>query len=115
MSNFIQSICVYNHKNLWVFDDENFDLIREPFVSGMDKIISHFVKKMNLNVNGFNILFSIDPFPGYHTELEWQRKELGGNWYHCKELNLGGWLCPALEYYFQNIPIKLFAQFVNIS
>lgn len=37
------------------------------------------------------------------------REEYGGNWYWCPQLELEGWLCPALFMYFEKAPTKLFA------
>jgi len=54
--------------------------------------------------DGFRLLFSPAPFPGYTVKLEWRRKESGGNWYFCQQLNVKGWLCPALLRYFEEAP-----------
>ena len=61
--------------------------------------------------NGFTLLFSSSPFPGYQLELEWVEKELGGNWYKSEALGMGGWLCPALIKYFNEAPERIYAQF----
>jgi len=31
----------------------------------------------------------------------------GGNWYFCPQLNMEGWLCPALFRYFGEAPKRL--------
>ena len=111
MNNSLQSICIYNYNGLWVFDDADVGLVKEPFVSGIDDMISHYVKTLHLNADGFNAIFSPTPFPGYTTELQWVRTEMGGNWYHSVELDIDGWLCPALFHYFSEAPDKLFAKF----
>jgi hypothetical protein len=43
--------------------------------------------------------------------FEWRREEMGGNWYYSADLDLEGWLCPALFCYFETAPEKIFAQF----
>ena len=60
---------------------------------------------------GFTLLFSDRPFPGYQSELKRQREEFGGHWYRSAELDMEGWLCPALFAYFDEAPEQLFAQF----
>ena len=101
----------YKYEGMWVFDDEKVGLIREPFVAGADDIIEEMVKNIPDAENGFSLIFSAIAFPGHQIELEWRRDESGGNWYYSKELDMEGWLCPALFKYFDKPPAKLFAQF----
>jgi len=111
MNNAIFSIHPYKHKGLWVFDDERVGLDKEPFVSGADEIIDVMVRDIPNAEDGFNILFSQEPFPGCNLVLEWNREELTGNWYYSKELDMQGWLCPALFLYFDGAPAYLYTQF----
>ncbi len=60
---------------------------------------------------GFTLLFSAGPFPGFQAEFWWRRQEMGGNWYYCEALDMEGWLCPALFKYFKAAPPRLYAQF----
>jgi len=60
---------------------------------------------------GFTLLFSSNAFHGYQLELKWVEKELGGNWYASKVLNMGGWLCPAMLKYLPDAPERIYAQF----
>ena len=60
---------------------------------------------------GFTLLFSTIPFPGCNAKFEWLRAESGGNWYLFRELDMEGWLCPALFKYFDNAPATIYAQF----
>jgi hypothetical protein len=101
----------YKHQGTWVFDDDRVGLVREPFVSGADIIIDQMVSSIPNAEAGFTLLFSADPFPGYDAVFERRREEFGGNWYFSPELQLEGWLCPALFYYFDSAPAKLYAQF----
>jgi hypothetical protein len=61
--------------------------------------------------SGFHLFFSAHPFPGYQLELNWQRSEFDGNWYHSEVLDMEGWLCPALLKYFDDAPKTIYAQF----
>ena len=101
----------YKHNGQWVFDDERVGLVREPFVAGADVIIDHMVRDIPDANQGFNLLFSATPFPGYQARLERRREEYGGYWYYHAELDMEGWLCPALFKYFEEAPPELYAQF----
>ena len=110
-TNAIMNLRPYRHNGLWVFDDENTGLVREPFVSGIDRMIDHYVAECPDAESGFTLIFSSNPFPGYQAELHRVREEFGGNWYHCVELGFEGWLCPALFKYYDNAPERLYAEF----
>jgi len=45
---------------------------------------------------GFTLIFSGSPFPGHQYRLDWRREEGGGSWYYSADLDMEGWLCPAL-------------------
>ena len=57
---------------------------------------------------GFRLLFSATPFPGHQYQLTWLREEFGGNWYRCVQLEMDGWLCPALFKYFDEAPDTIY-------
>ncbi|UXI69187.1 hypothetical protein N4264_05935 [Tahibacter amnicola] len=61
--------------------------------------------------NGFTLLFSAHPFPGFQLQLDWQRADMSGNWYRSATLDMEGGLCPALLKYFDAPPAQLYAQF----
>jgi len=42
-----------------------------------------------------------------HVRLQ---EECGGNVYRCNELDMVGWLCPALLQYFDEAPKQIFAE-----
>jgi hypothetical protein len=111
MMNSIIAIHPYKAQGLWVFDDPSVGLRQEPFVSGADTIIDHMVRDIPSAENGFTLIFSSQPFPGYQVEFDWRRAELGGNWYFSDKLNMEGWLCPALFKYFDSAPPKIYALF----
>jgi hypothetical protein len=110
-SNSIFVIHPYKYLGLWVFDDEKVDLIQEPFISGADDIIEKVVSTIPDASDGFTLLFSASPFPGYQVKFEWRRPEHGGNWYYAEVLDMEGWLCPALFKYFDEAPALIYAQF----
>lgn len=109
--NALRVIHPYRHEGMWVFDDEDAGLVKEPFVSGADLVIDRMVADIPTAAQGFTLVFSDKPFPGYQGEFEWRREEYEGNWYYSPALDMEGWLCPALFKYFDVAPRRLYAQF----
>jgi hypothetical protein len=95
---------------MWVFDDNCTGLVQEPFVGGADAMIDCIVSDIPNAERGFILLFSGMPFPEYSIKLEWRRTDGSGNWYYSKQLDMEGWLCPALFKYFAEIPKEIFIQ-----
>jgi hypothetical protein len=110
MSNHIFVIAPYWHAGLWVFDDDRVDLVKEPFVSGIPEMIDDLVQDIPNARQGFRLLFSPGPFPGFQRKLTWVREEFGGNWYRADQPAMEGWLCPAMLLYFQSPPLELFVK-----
>ena len=108
--NAINVIWPYKHHGMWVFDDARVGLVQEPFVSGADTWIDRVVADIPNAENGFTLIFSSTPFPGHQYRLDWRRAESGGNWYYSADLDMEGWLCPALFRYFSDAPASLYAQ-----
>lgn len=100
----------YKFEDFWVFDDPSVGLRQEPFVSGADRIIDILTEHIPDAESGFKLVFSPQPFPGYTARFEWNREELGGNWYSWIERGIEGWLCPALFKYFETAPKEIYVQ-----
>jgi len=100
---------------MWVFDDESVGLVKEPFVSGADEMIDLLVADMVDAVDGFRLIFSSTPFPGFMVHLCWRREEYEGNWYYDEKLDKEGWLCPALFKYFEDAPSDIYVKAEKIS
>jgi hypothetical protein len=113
MSNEIYIIKPYKDGNVWMFDDEDRNIKREPFVSGADDIIEMLTETLQIKnrYDGFNLFFSHSQFPGYHIKLDWVSCEFGGNWYISNDINIKGWLCPVMYQYFSVAPKHIFAKF----
>ena len=109
--NSLNAIYPYKHQGCWVFDDPKVDLVQEPFISGADVIIERFAAGIPGAERGFRLLFSAAPFPGSNVRLDWRRADLDGNWYYSHDLDLEGWLCPALLKYFESPPKAIHALF----
>ena len=108
--NAINLIVPYRYEGMWVFDDPRVGLDKEPFVSGADTMIDVLVADIPNSQQGFRLLFSPTPFPGYTVKLDWQREEYGGNWYFSSEYKMEGWLCPALFKYFDKAPREIYVK-----
>jgi hypothetical protein len=115
MSNQIFVIAPYWHAGTWVFDDPARDLQQEPFVQGVPTMINDLVADIPDAREGFRLLFSTTPFPGYQRRLAWIREEMGGNWYRADEPPLEGWLCPALFRFFEAGPREIFVKAEEIE
>jgi hypothetical protein len=114
MANAIQVIFPYRHQGMWVFDDEDTDLLQEPFISGADDIIDRAIEAKGIPdaENGFRLIFSGGEFPDHDLKFEWIREGEGGNWYRSEQLGMEGWLCPALLRYFETAPREIYAKFL---
>ena len=108
--NAINVITPYKQHGMWVFDDPRVGLVQEPFVAGADTMIDRVVADIPDAEHGFTMIFSSTPFPGHQYRLDWRRAEGGGNWYYAAQLNIEGWLCPALLRYFPDVPNQLYVQ-----
>ena len=113
MKNSIFVIKPYKWNGMWVFDDENAELEREPFVAGADTMIDQVLAMKGLAnpEAGFRLIFSAGEFPQYDVRFDWVREGDGGNWYKWEEFQMEGWLCPALFKYFEKAPKHIFARF----
>lgn len=109
-TNSIMILQPYRDGGTWVFDDPRTGLVREPFVSGIPEMIDHLVNDIPDADKGFRMLFSAQPFPGYMMKVTWRRAERGGNWYYSEELDMEGWLCPALFKYFNEAPNEIYVK-----
>ena len=107
MKNSIFVIKPYKWEGMWVFDDPNVGLVKEPFVGGADMMIDVATAHIPNASRGFIAVFSA----GYaRIVLEWVREEGGGNIYRWAEKDIEGWLCPALFRYFDRAPEKIYVQ-----
>lgn len=114
-SNSLYVLRPYQYEGTWVFDDESVGLQREPFVFGIDKMIDQLVQGIERPQEGFRLIFSPNPFPGYAAKLEWRREEAGGNWYYSPTYGIEGWLCPALFKYFDVAPDEFYVKAEELS
>ncbi len=117
-ANAIHVIHPYKEAGLWVFDDRDKNVIKEPFVSGADEILD-FISGYNMKCT---LLFSNNCFPGNKYRLNKTYDEGQGAWYvlnelakndDCKDITniKHGWLCAVVKYYFNgDIPKEIYLQ-----
>jgi len=109
-ANALLVIAPYRHAGTWVFDDSQAGLVREPFVAGVPEMIDVLVSDIPGATNGFRLLFSARPFPGYQKKLTWLRGDMGGNYYKMEGPAMEGWICPAMFRYYQTAPRELYVK-----
>ena len=103
-SNAIMVIAPYRYNGTWVFDDTAAGLKREPFVAGVPEMLDVLVREVPSAKDGFRLLFSANPFPGYQKRLTWLRGDMGGNFYKLDDPPMEGWICPAMFRYYKSAP-----------
>ena len=58
--------------------------------------------------------FIDEPFDGHDVELTWVEEDVSGvgNWYRgtVAGTEMSGWLCPALQLYFEGAPPRIFVK-----
>lgn len=109
-ANSVMVISPYDYNSTWVFDDPRVGLVREPFVAGVPEMIDLLVADIPDAKEGFRLLFSARPFPGYQKKLTWLRGDMEGNFYQLDDPPMEGWLCPAMFKYFKQAPPELYVK-----
>ena len=109
-SNALLVLKPYQYAGSWVFDDIRLGLVKEPFIAGIPEMIDKMVEDIPNADKGFRLIFSARPFPNYEAKLIWTKKQNGGNWYHCDQYNIDGWLCPAMYKYYGEAPKELYGK-----
>jgi len=63
--NAIRVITPYWYSGIWVFNDPDVELVREPFIEGVPAMIDDLVSNIPEAREGFRLTFSETPFPGH--------------------------------------------------
>jgi hypothetical protein len=93
---------------IWIFDDPERGICREPFIGETNTIISTLCADIPDAGKGFSLLFSSQWFPGAIHKFEKVEGDEFGTTYSNAQMELEGWLCPALFKYFEKAPEVLF-------
>ena len=111
MKNSIFVIKPYKWEGMWVFDDANVGLVKEPFVGGADTMIDVATAHIPSAEAGFVAVFSANYFPNSQIVLEWARVDGGGNVYCWREKEMEGLaVSGGVLRYFSEPPAKLYIQ-----
>ena len=108
--NSIFRILIRRQDGLWVFDDERFGIVEQPFVFGADLILEKMAGESGCAGERLNAVFAAFPFPGSEHRLTFVREETEGFMYRWEEQKLQGWLSPSLQNYFPEPPSEIFLQ-----
>lgn len=108
--NQLHVIAPYKHRGLWVFDDPKAGLAKEPFVNGADAMIDVMTRGIPDAPQGFTMVFSAHPFPGYQYSFLRRRTEGPETIYYSPNFDVEGWLSHAVLRYFDAPPQELFVQ-----
>lgn len=95
----IMTIHPYRACGMWVFDDPDKGLHKEPLVRGIDTMLDVLAGVLPESEGGFDLVFRGAEFP-YSTRFDRVQEENGWSLYRNGELEMEGWLCPALLKYF---------------
>lgn len=108
------SFTAVKEENVWVFDHEFQNTIKEPLCNGTEKVLDEYFEiDMNrppLKNDRLRIVASIEPFENYDTELILQTTNEEGSVYLDTTVYEEVWLCPWLKSYFENVPEKLYVR-----
>jgi hypothetical protein len=107
--------CIYPMRSdygTWFFTDHEAGLQQEPFVGSINEMIDEMVKDIKGARDGFSLYFSATPIPQSQMSftLVAESEHCGGADYHCDQLGITGWLCPALFCYFEKPPQKIYVR-----
>lgn len=99
----------------WCFDDPSRGIENEPFVEGIDEIISLMTINLPDPGRGFDLLVSEKPFPGHTDRLRHMFSRAGGEvylWDRSISSSAGflGWLCPVFNRYFPQPPKYIYVK-----
>ena len=89
----------------WVFDDDRFGLVDEPFVTSTNTIIDEGIEKAGIDLNtarvdGVLLYFSFEQPPTAMQATACTKIQQEGDWTEYKsDTGTTGWLCPALFHY----------------
>ena len=128
VNNSIFSLTAYRHNDMWVFDDEERGLVKEPFVHGADTMFDFMSGNVLPGVNNTkcSIAFSANPMPNNDVHVK-HIEDLGEDMGDVYEVvsaftsaatSFDGfqfWLCPALLSFFDKAPENIYVSVTSAS
>jgi hypothetical protein len=102
----MMTLTIYKDNGVWMFDDPEKGIEREPFVDGSTELIDFILKEFNLfqgSHRGIDLNFSL-----YQEEDDMVKvnkiKDMGDDWASYEYKNMTGSLCPVTIQYFGKHP-----------
>ena len=128
VNNSIFSLTAYRHNDMWVFDDEERGLVKEPFVHGADTMFDFMSGNVLPGVNNTrcSIAFSANPMLNNDVHVK-HIEDLGEDMGDIYEVvsaftsaatSFDGfqfWLCPALLSFFDKAPENIYVSVISSS
>ena len=100
------TLTLYKTNGVWMFDDLDKGIEKEPFVDGFTELIDFLLKEFNLfqgSHRGIDINFSLFQEEEDMVKIE-KIKDLGDDWASYKYKDMVGSLCPVTLQYFGKHP-----------
>lgn len=103
--NQVNVLHIFKEDGIWMFNDKDIGIYKEPFVSLMNPIIESIVK-----TNKFTAFISKDPMP-YTVILDRINNKVDMiGYYQLRGTKMIGWLCPCLLNYFIDYPKEIYVK-----
>ena len=108
MNSSLRVIAPFRYEGMWVFDDPDIGLDKEPFVEGSDTMLDWLARDIADAGTGFLLSFAPAPFPGYQEVIHWMEEEYCSHWYCLEEPQIRSCLGSVLLKYFDPAPDELY-------
>lgn len=95
---------------VWSFDDEDLDIVGEPFVGAINLMIDSLLNGEEQCI----IYCSKEPIHDYNISLT-KREDMGQGMYQMDGTEVVGWLCPCFLNYFPDYVDKVYAKIEPIK
>ena len=102
----MMTLTIYKNNGVWMFDDPEKGIEKEPFVDGFSELIDFVLKEFNLfqgSHRGIDIEFSLNRDRPEMIKIE-KIQNLDDDWASYKYKNMIGSLCPVTLKYFGKHP-----------
>ena len=100
----------HSQSQTWVIGGGPAGPVEEPLMEGVPQMIDALVQSIPNAKQGFRLLFSAQPFPGWQKKLTWLREEAGGDRYACENPHVEVRLRPTLLWYFDQAPAEIYVK-----
>jgi len=103
--NQVNVLHIFKENGVWMFNDEEVGLYKEPFVPSINPMIETYVRGRK----EFTAFISKDPMYDVTLTLNRVDDKIEGV-YEMAGSGIVGWLCPALLKYFEGYPKNIYVK-----